>query len=135
MLHHPLQRPDRPVMHIGRPVGDIAQRRGLEGVVQFRNLDNGATAKIVAGQADVMKCVVGELPAGMAGDATRRPGKDVDPRFASGLMALASPATQRSNGVVPDTRLRSKVAMALATVSGVMRGFSGNAVAKRPTYS
>ena len=65
-------------MHVGRPVGDIAQRRRLEGVVQFRNLDDGAPAKIVARQADVMEGVVGELPAGMAGDATGRPGEDVE---------------------------------------------------------
>ena len=67
-------------MHVGRPVSDIAQRRRLEGVVQFRNLDDGAPAKIVARQADVMKGMVGELPAGMAGDATRRPGEDARSR-------------------------------------------------------
>ncbi len=40
------------------------------------------------------------------------------PRLASGVMAASSPASQRSNGASGDTTPRSKVAMALATVSG-----------------
>ena len=53
------------------------------------------------------------------------------PRFASSPIAPASPATQRSNGAVPETSLRSKAAIARAMVSPLTAGRSGKAAAKR----
>ena len=46
--------------------------------------------------------------------------KSAKPRLASAEIASSSPSSQRSKGASPDTTVRSKLAIALATVPGAM---------------
>ena len=61
---------ERSVMHVGRAIHDIAQRRYLEGMLHNHNTGHlFAAANIVVRQPDVMEAVIGKVPAGMTSDA------------------------------------------------------------------
>ena len=67
MFDHLFERGDLPIMHIGNSSGDFAQAGRLESMLHLENAGRDFSASnIVAGQADVLKAVVGEVPSLMA---------------------------------------------------------------------
>src|SRR5258708_2866899 len=70
MPDHRLQRWDAAVMHIRAALGDVAQGRRLESMLQLDDVMHElAAADVFAREADVLKAIVGETPTGMADGA------------------------------------------------------------------
>src|SRR5579871_1828584 len=82
MAHHIGERGNRRVVHVRRAQGHRSQRRRLEGKVQRRILNFAAAALVGGGGADVVKLVIGESPAAVAGGAARLAGEKREPSLA-----------------------------------------------------
>src|SRR6185295_5009962 len=72
MFDHRFERGERPVVHKGTSARDLAQARRLESVLHLDYARHEfAAADILARQPDVLKAVIGEIPAFMAGGTER----------------------------------------------------------------
>ena len=86
-------------MHVGRTFNSVPQRRGLEGMLH--DFDVGhllAAADIIVGQSDVVETVIGEVPAGMAGNVVGFAVKQIEPALGSRcdcFLVAADPFVQR----------------------------------------
>ncbi len=90
---------ERSVVHVWRPLIDVAQSWGFECMLELDDAggDGGATAIIVA-QAYIMEAIIGHAPPGV---------NNRKPRLADAGTALSSPAIHLSKGAVFETIVRS----------------------------
>src|SRR6185312_16660970 len=86
-LDNRCERCNRTVVHIRPTASDVAQRRRLEGVLQFNRCRKQlSSTDIVTGRgADVMERGVGERPAAVTSSAMRLADEQIEPAFGRGI--------------------------------------------------
>src|SRR6185369_6285156 len=99
MFNHRFQRGERAIVHKGTSARNFAQARRLEGVLHLDYARHElATADILARQPDVLKTVIGEIPALMAGGAKRlavEDGKAALGFLGDGFLVSFNPGVER----------------------------------------
>src|SRR5713226_79004 len=119
-IHGLFQRRNAAIVEVRRRLADVEQGRRLEGpfvrVVLSDVVAAEVRVRVFHADTDIVVLLVGQKNAVMAVTATRLLGEDL---VAALVSALASPSRNRIHAEFVLTMVRSKAAMALATLSGV----------------